>query len=74
MDIGGRRAATFAAAVISGFGSIGPIVQEQVIGRMYDASKGDLGPVFILWFGSAAMAALACGVLAWRNRRHGRGI
>jgi hypothetical protein len=39
MDIGGRRAATFATAVISGFGSMGPIVQELVIARLYD-TKG----------------------------------
>ncbi len=42
MDIGGRRAATFATAVISGFGSLGPIVQEVVIGRLYNAKSGDL--------------------------------
>ncbi|MCX5741591.1 MAG: MFS transporter [Proteobacteria bacterium] len=39
MDIGGRRAATFATAVISGFGSLGPVVQELVIARLYD-TKG----------------------------------
>lgn len=37
MDIGGRRAATRATAIISGFGSMGPIVQELVIARLYDA-------------------------------------
>ena len=43
IDIGGRRSATFAAAVISGFGSMGSIVQELVIARVYD---GDLLVVF----------------------------
>ena len=74
MDIGGRRAATFAAAVISGFGSTGAVVQELLIARMYDSKGGDLGPVFQLLFGSAAMAAAFCGILVWRNRRGGKGI
>ncbi len=39
MDIGGRRSATFAAAVISGIGSMGAIVQELVISRLYDAKS-----------------------------------
>jgi sugar phosphate permease len=74
MDIGGRRAATFAAAVISGFGSLGPVVQEVVIARLYDSKQGDLGPVFLLLFGSAAAAAAFCAILVIRNRRGGRGI
>lgn len=74
MDIGGRRHATFATGVISGFGSCGPVVQELVISRMYDSSGGELGPVFGLLFGSAAMAAVFCGALVLRNRRGGRGI
>ena len=74
MDIGSRKSATFAAAVISGFGSIGPIVQELVIAKMYDAKGGDLGPVFALLFGSAALAAFFCALLVYRNRSGGRGV
>jgi sugar phosphate permease len=74
IDVGSRRAATFTAAVISGFGSLGPIVQELVIGRMYDAKGGDLTPVFALLFGSAILATAFCGVLVWRNRRRGVGV
>lgn len=74
MDIGGRRAATFAAAVISGFGSMGPIVQELVIGRLYDPKSGNLTPVLLLLCASAACATLFCAALVWRNRRGGRGI
>ncbi len=37
MDIGSRKAAVFATGVIAGFGAMGPIVQELVIARMYDA-------------------------------------
>jgi OPA family sugar phosphate sensor protein UhpC-like MFS transporter len=77
MDIGGRRAATFAAAVISGFGSMGPIVQEVIIPRLYDQkaaqASGDLGPVFGLLFGSAALASVFCAILVWRNRG-GKGV
>jgi sugar phosphate permease len=74
MDIGSRRAAILATGVISGFGSMGPIVQELVIGKMYDAKGGDLGPIFALLFGSAALAAAFTFVLVLRNRRGGRGV
>jgi sugar phosphate permease len=69
MDVGSRRAATFVAATISGFGSLGPIVQELVIGKLYDTGGGDLSGVFLLLFGSAICAAGFCGVLAWRERK-----
>ncbi|MEJ7599604.1 MAG: MFS transporter [Kofleriaceae bacterium] len=77
IDIGGRKA-TFATAMISGFGSLGPVVQEVVIPRVYDAKaaekSGDLGVVFLLLFLSATMATLFCAILVWRNRRGGKGI
>jgi MFS transporter, OPA family, glycerol-3-phosphate transporter len=74
MDIGSRRAATFAAAVISGFGSLGPIVQEVIVPRVYDEKTSGMGPVFAILFISAACAALFCAALVFRNRRGGRGI
>ncbi|MDB4963766.1 MAG: hypothetical protein JWP01_3765 [Myxococcales bacterium] len=74
IDVGGRHRATFAAAVISGFGSSGPVVQELVIARMYDSKSGELGPIFALLFASAAAATLFCAALVWRNRRGGSGI
>ena len=74
MDIGSRRAATFAAAVISGFGSLGPIVQEVVIPRVYDQKSAGLTPVFVILFVSAAAAAAFCVALVIRNRRGGKGI
>lgn len=77
MDIGGRRAATYATAVIAGFGALGPIVQELVIPRLYDQKAaqetGDLGPVFALLFGSAALASVFCAILVVRNRG-GKGV
>jgi OPA family sugar phosphate sensor protein UhpC-like MFS transporter len=69
MDIGSRRAATFAAAIISGFGSLGPIVQELVIGRLYDNSHGDLTAVFGLLLVSAVCALGTMVVAVVRNRR-----
>ena len=74
MDIGSRRAATFAAAVISGFGSMGPIVQEVIVPRVYDEKTSGMGPVFAILFISSACAALFCGALVYRNRQGGRGI
>ncbi len=77
MDIGGRRAATFATGIIAGLGALGPIVQEVVIPRLYDQkaaqAEGDLGPVFILLFGGAIMGTVFCALLVWRNRS-GKGI
>jgi OPA family sugar phosphate sensor protein UhpC-like MFS transporter len=68
MDIGNRRGATLAAGLISGIGSLGPIVQELVIGRLYTGSGGDLSGVFLLLLVSA-MAAVAMMVVAVvRNR------
>jgi OPA family sugar phosphate sensor protein UhpC-like MFS transporter len=73
IDIGSRRLATFATAVISGVGSLGAVVQEFAISRNYKPGEG-LGVVFAMLFGSAVLAALFCGALVWRNRRGGRGI
>ena len=74
MDIGSRRGATFAVATISGFGSMGAVVQELVIARAYDSKGGALGLVFGLIFGSAALASVFCAILVLRDRRGGRGI
>ena len=74
IDIGGRQRAIFVTAIISAFGAAGPVVQELVISRMYDSSHGELGPIFVLLFGSAAAATLFCVALVWRNRRGGRGV
>ena len=73
IDIGSRRAATFTTAV-SRIRQPRRIVQELVIARAYDAKHGELGPVFELLFGSAALAAGFCAVLVWRDRRGGKGV
>ncbi|HEX8113495.1 MAG TPA: MFS transporter [Kofleriaceae bacterium] len=72
IDIGSRRLATFAAAFISGIGSLGAVVQEFAISRQYKPGEG-LGVVFAMLFGSAVLAAAFCAALVWRNRR-GKGI
>jgi sugar phosphate permease len=67
-DIGGRSTA-MAAGVINGMGSIGAVVQELVIGRMYDKSAGDLGPIFAMLVGAAVLACLSLCVVLYRNKR-----
>ena len=74
MDIGSRRLTTFAAATISGFGSLGAVVQEVLISRMYNMKQDGLVPIFAMLFISASLAAVFCGALVWRNRRGGKGI
>jgi OPA family sugar phosphate sensor protein UhpC-like MFS transporter len=74
MDIGSRAMALRVTAIISGIGSIGPIVQELVIGRMYDAKGGALGPIFALLFGSAALSAAFLAALVARRKRGGAAV
>ena len=69
MDVGSRKGATVAAGIISGFGSLGPIVQELVIGRLYDKNAGDLKPIFALLLASSVVALLTMVVAVVRNRR-----
>ena len=68
MDIGSRRAAVLATGIISGVGSMGPVLQELVIGPMYDTQGGDLGPIFAMLFGSAALSAAFCAALVIRQK------
>jgi OPA family sugar phosphate sensor protein UhpC-like MFS transporter len=74
MDIGSRKIAMRATAIIAGFGAIGPVVQELVISRSYQAKTAGLGPLFAILFVASALGALACAALVWRNRHGGRGI
>lgn len=68
MDIGSRRGAVLAAGVINGMGSIGSVVQELLIGRLYDRGSGNLGPIFFLLLAASAAAALSIGVVWARNK------
>ncbi|MFZ5478620.1 MAG: MFS transporter [Myxococcota bacterium] len=68
MDIGSRRGAALAAGIINGMGSVGSVVQELLIGKMYDSAAGDLGPILGLLLGASAAAAAVMGVVVARNR------
>jgi sugar phosphate permease len=68
MDIGSRRGAVLAAGVINGMGSLGSIVQELLIGRLYDSGSGQLGPIFAVLLGASAAASALIGVVWVRNR------
>lgn len=68
MDIGSRRGATLAAGLMSGVGSSGAVLQDLVIGKLYDADGGDLSRIFQLLLGSAIMATLVMTVVVVRNR------
>lgn len=74
MDVGNRKQAVLATGIIAGFGALGPILQEVIIPRVYDAKKQGLGLVNGLLFASAALAALFCALLVARNRKGGKGI
>jgi len=71
IDVGSRRGALVAAGIINGMGSIGPIFQEEIIGRMYKGAGQELAPIFqmLVW-----MAAAGTGVtfLLWLRARQGK--
>jgi OPA family sugar phosphate sensor protein UhpC-like MFS transporter len=69
MDAGSRRQAAVAAGVINGLGSIGPIVQEPVIGWL-KKTQG-LDSVFLLLVGIVFLTTVATGLLARFDRRRG---
>ena len=68
VDIGSPRTAVAAAGIINGTGSLGAVVQELVVSRLYEKTPGDVTPVFAtLWIASLfSMAILA--ILLWRNK------
>lgn len=68
IDLGGQRGAILAAGVINGIGSMGAMVQEVLVGRMYQASGGDLEPIFLLLLGAAVLALVFVGIVLLRNR------
>jgi len=66
IEVGSRRTAVFAAAIINGLGSIGPIVQEPVIGWLM--SNHGTESVFILMVGVALLGTIGTGLL-WRGSK-----
>jgi sugar phosphate permease len=69
MDVGSRRQAALAAGVINGFGSIGPILQEPVIGWLKQTRGVDA--VFGLLVAVVFLTTIATGLLARAERRRG---
>ncbi|HVO00002.1 MAG TPA: MFS transporter [Steroidobacteraceae bacterium] len=61
MDIGSRRQAALAAGVINGFGSVGPILQEPLIGWLKQTAG--LNAVFSLLVGVGALTTLGTWLL-----------
>ncbi len=70
IEVGSVRTGLLVAALINGMGSVGAVIQELVVARVYEQSDGDVGAVFAILFGAAATSGIALGVLLWRNR-HG---
>lgn len=69
VDVGDRRQAAMAVGVVNGLGSVGPIVQEPLIGWL-KATWG-LDAVFGLLVATTALAATATGALWAATRRLG---
>lgn len=68
IDVGSKRVALAAAGIINGMGSVGSVVQEAVVARVWAGSEGDLGPVFATLFGASALSVVALSVVLMRNR------
>ncbi len=70
IDLGSVRHATLAAGIINGMGAFGPVVQDILIGDLYERFGGELGPIFALLLGSAFFSTLVLAVVVLRNRSH----
>ena len=66
MDITTPRGALVAAGVINGLGSLGPIIQEWLVGWMYVHFKEALLPIFLLFLGVACLSVILCALLSVR--------
>lgn len=71
MDVGSRRWALTAVAVVNGLGSLGPIVQEPLIGWLRTQGRDEA----VLWTMVAMMAVATLGtaLLTWRLRPRNAG-
>lgn len=69
IDVGSRRVALASAGVINGMGSVGSIVQETVVSRVWQRSDGDMAPVFLTLLAASVLSVAALGVVLWRNRQ-----
>ncbi len=69
VDVGTRQRGLAAAAIINGMGSVGAVVQELVVSRVYAGSEGAVGPVFVTLLVAAATSVTALSAVLYRNRR-----
>jgi sugar phosphate permease len=69
MDAGGRAQAARAVAIVNGLGSIGPIVQEPLIG--YLKQRAGVGAVLQLLIAITVIATAGTGSLWFISRRRG---
>lgn len=66
VNVGSPKHAARAAGLISGIGSLGPIVQELVLPRF--VGKGDIHGFLGIILTSALLSLAALGWILWRNR------
>jgi MFS transporter, OPA family, glycerol-3-phosphate transporter len=69
IEIGTPQTAVAAAGIINGFGSIGSVVQELVVAKVYQSSSGDIAPVFALLIGASALSVCALLIVLFRNKQ-----
>lgn len=69
IDLGSREGALAAAAIINGMGAVGSVVQEKVVGGLYQSSHGELGPIFFTLLSASALSMVFIGTVLWRNAR-----
>ncbi|MBI4511751.1 MAG: MFS transporter [Deltaproteobacteria bacterium] len=72
VEAGNQRQAVVAVGIINGLGSIGPIVQEEVIAWLQ--VRQGLGAVCLLLVGFSAVATVATGLLFASSRRYRLGL
>ncbi len=69
IEVGSPRVAVATAGIINGMGSIGAVVQEMLVSRLYEGSAGQTGPVFAVLWGASLISIGALAVLLIRARR-----
>jgi sugar phosphate permease len=68
-DVGTTRGAVAATGIINGIGSLGPVVQEQVVPRLFNAAGGGLAGIIQVNLLMLVVAVMGTGILLhlWRQ-------
>ncbi len=74
IEVGSPRVAVATAGIINGMGSIGAVVQELLVSRLYEGNGGQTGAVFAVLWGASLISIVALGALLIRSRRGGAHI